>query len=60
MILLVKFIYSEKDTKFEEISTLLLSYVVSVKSKVEISQKFLASSEYMTFNKANFSFDLHI
>ena len=33
----LKFIYSEKATKFCEISTLLLSYVVPVKSKVEIS-----------------------
>ena len=33
----VKFIYSEKATKFCEISTSLLSYVVPVKSKVEIS-----------------------
>ena len=34
----VKFIYSEKATKFCKISTLLLSYVVPVKSKVEILQ----------------------
>ena len=34
----VKFIYSEKVTKFCEISTLLLSYVVLVKSKVDFSQ----------------------
>ena len=34
----LKFIYSEKATKFCEISTLLLSFVVPVKSKVEISQ----------------------
>ena len=46
----LKFIYSEKATKFCEISPLLLSYVVPVKSKVEISQKFLAFSEYMNFN----------
>ena len=43
----VKFIYSEKATKFYEISTVDLSYVVPVKYKVEISQKFLAFSEYM-------------
>ena len=36
----VKFIYSEKATKFCEIFTLLLSYVVPVKSKVKISAKF--------------------
>ena len=47
----VKFIYSEKATKFFEISTFLLSYVVPVKSKVEISQNFVAFSEYMNFNK---------
>ena len=35
---MVKFIHSEKATKFCEISTLLLFYVVPVKSKVEISQ----------------------
>ena len=45
----LKFIYSEKATKFCEISTLLLSYVVPVKSKVEISQNFVAFSEYMNF-----------
>ena len=46
----VKFIYSEKATKFCEIFTLLLSYVVPVKSKVKISQNFVAFSEYMNFN----------
>ena len=45
----LKFIYSEKDTKFCKISTLILSYVVPVKSKVEISQNFVAFSEYMNF-----------
>ena len=45
----VKFIYSEKATKFCEITTLLLSFVVPVKSKVEISQNFVAFSEYMNF-----------
>ena len=34
----LKFIYSEKATKFCEVSTLLLSYAVPVKSKVDISQ----------------------
>ena len=47
---LLTFIYSEKATKFCEISTLLLFYVVPVKSKVEISQNFVAFSEYMNFN----------
>ena len=46
----LKFIYSEKATTFCEISTLLLSYVVPVKSKVEILQYFVAFSEYMNFN----------
>jgi hypothetical protein len=45
----IKFIYSEKATKFCEIFTLLLSYVVSVKSKVKISQNCVAFSEYMNF-----------
>ena len=46
----MKFIYSEKATKFCEISTLPLSYVVTVKSKVEILQNFVAFSVYMNFN----------
>ena len=48
----LKFIYSEKATTFCEISTLLLSYVVPVKSKVEISQNFVAFSEYMNFTRS--------
>ena len=47
-----KFIYSEKATNFCEISTKNLSYVVPVKYLVEISQNFVAFSEYiniMTF-----------
>ena len=47
----IKFVYSEKTTKFCEISTLLLSTVHTDKSKVEISQNFVAFSEYMNFNK---------
>ena len=47
---LVKFIYSEKATKFCEIFSLLLSYVVPVKSKMKISQNFVAFSEYLNFN----------
>ena len=38
-----KFIYSEKATKFCEI----FIYVVPVKSKVKISQNYVAFSEYM-------------
>ena len=53
---MIKFIYSEKGekaTKFCEIFTLLLSYVVRV--KVKISQNFVAFSEYMNFTiKRNF------
>ena len=45
----LKFIYCEKATKFCEISTVDLSYVVPVKSTVEISQNFVAFSEYMNF-----------
>ena len=45
----IKFIYSEKATKFWEITTLLMSYVVPVKSKLEILQNFVAFSEYMNF-----------
>ena len=45
----LKFIYSEKATKFCKIFTLLLSYMVPVKNKVEISQNFVAFSEYMNF-----------
>ena len=45
----VKFIYSDKATKFCEISTLLLTTVHTVKSKVEILQNFVAFSEYMNF-----------
>ena len=45
----IKFIYSKKVTKFCEIFTLLLSCVVPVKSKVKISQNFVAFSEYMNF-----------
>ena len=46
----LKFIYSEKAKTIWEIFTLLLSYVVPVKSKVKISPNFLAFSEYMNFN----------
>ena len=46
-----KFIYSEKATKICEIFTVDLSYVVLVKSTVEILQSFVAFSEYMNFSK---------
>ena len=45
----LKFIYSEKDTIFFEISTVDLSYVGMVKSTVEISQNCVAFSECMNF-----------
>ena len=45
----LKFIYSEKAIKFCEISTNYLSYVLPVKYLVEISQNFVAFSEYMNF-----------
>ena len=50
--LYIKFVYSEKTTKFCEISNLLLSTVHTDKSKAEISQNFVAFSEYINF-KAN-------
>ena len=40
------FIYSEKATNFYEISTVGLSYVVTVKSTLEILKIFVAFSEY--------------
>ena len=41
-------------TKFCEIFTLLLFYVVPVKSMVKISQNFVAFSEYMNFTTYEF------
>ena len=49
--LTLKFVYSEKATKFCEISNLLLSTVHTNKSKVEISQIFSTFSGYMNFKK---------
>ena len=49
MHLLLKFIYSEKAKKFCKISTLLLTGTTEDKSKMEISQNFVAFSEYMNF-----------
>ena len=46
---LVKFIYSEKATKFCEIFPLLLTTVHTVKSKGKILQNSVAFSEYMNF-----------
>ena len=52
--LLLKFIYSEKATKFFKISTIDLSYAVPVKSTVEILQIFVAFLEYKNFNNFHF------
>ena len=46
----VKFICSEKVTKFCKIFTLLFSVCTLDKSKMKISQNFVAFSEYMNFN----------
>ena len=45
----LKFIYSEKATKFCEIFPLLLTVSTEVKNKGKISQNFVAFSEYMNF-----------
>ena len=45
----LKFIYSEKATKFCEIFPLLLTVCTVVRSKGKISQNFVAFSEYMNF-----------
>ena len=52
--------YSEKATKFSENFTLLLTTVHAVKSKVKISQKFVAFLENMNFKciySRNFAID---
>ena len=53
---LLKFIYSEKATKFSEIFTLLLTGPTQDKSKVKISQNFVAFSEYMNFIQKHYEF----
>ena len=57
---MLKFLYSEKATKFCEISAVLLSTVHTDKIKVEISQNFVAFSEYMNFKGENFAVFLKI
>ena len=52
----IKFIYSEKATKFCEISTLLLTGTTLDKSKVEISQNCVAFSEDMNFTKLYYKY----
>ena len=49
-VLWLKFIYSEKATKFCEIFPLLLTTVHTVKGKGKISQNFVGFSEYLNFN----------
>ena len=49
----IKFICSDKATKFCEIFLLLLTVCTVVKSKGKISQNFVAFSEYMNFNISN-------
>ena len=56
----LKFINSEKATNFREISTVDLSYLVTVKSTVEISQNFVDFSVYMNFKALNFLVCLRI
>ena len=45
------FIYSEKATKFDEISIFCfdIAYLINIKNKMEISSNCLALSEYMNF-----------
>ena len=45
----LKFMYSEKATKFWEIFILILTGTTQDKSKVKISQNFVDFSEYMIF-----------
>ena len=52
---ILKFIYSEKATKFCQISTSVLTGTTQDKSKVEISHNFVAFSEYMNFSNRNIS-----
>ena len=47
LLCIIKFIYTEKATNFCEISTVNLSYVLTV----DISQNFVAFSVYIIFNK---------
>ena len=52
----LKFIYSEKATKFCEIFPLVLTAVHAVKSKGKISQNLVAFSEYMNFTFIKFMY----
>ena len=48
----VKFIYSEKATKFSKISTIYLTVTTKDKSTVEILQKFVVFTEYINSSMA--------
>ena len=50
----LKFVYSEKATKFYKIFTLLLSVCTTDKSKVKISQNFVVFSECTNFTLRQF------
>ena len=52
----LKFIYSQKATKFFKISPLLLTALHTVKIKGKISQNFVAFSEYMHFKDMDRTF----
>ena len=50
---ILKFIHSEKATKFCEIFTLLLTGTTKDKSKMKNSQNFVAFSDYMNFTETD-------
>ena len=54
-----KFIYSEKATKFCQISTIDLSYVVTVKSTVKIWQNFVAFLEWIRYYSTRLNTQMH-
>jgi hypothetical protein len=60
----IKFIYSEKASKFCEIFTLLLTVCTVVKSKVKISQNFVAFiwtlATYVHIYRFNFNFNSNL
>ena len=59
--LMLKYIYSEKATKYCEISTVDLTGTTQDKSTVEISEYFVAVSEYMNFKRVtNLSTDKYL
>ena len=47
----MKFRYSEKATKFDEISIFILTLLTVSNVKMKISSKFVAFSEYLNINK---------